>query len=164
MTMPTILGGVVVGVGATVVSDLWNLLLKHAFGIPSLNLCLLGRWLLHIPTGTFVHASIATAAPKTHECTVGFVAHYAIGAAFALSLVFITSGDWLARPTLLPALSLGLITLVFPFFLMQPALGLGFASSRSPNPMLARFKSLMTHLTFGLGLYLWALVVSRFLP
>lgn len=164
MTMPTILGGAIVGVGATVASDLWNLFLKRAFGIPSLNLCLLGRWLLHMPAGTVVHPNIATAAPKAHECAVGIIAHYTIGVAFALSLVLITSGQWLARPTLLPALLVGLITLVFPLFLMQPALGLGFASSRAPNPTLARFKSLMTHLAFGLGLYPCALIVSRFLP
>ena len=160
MTMQAILGSVVVGVGATVVSDLWNLLLKRAFGIPSLNLCYLGRWLLHMPAGTFVHSSIAAAAPKAHECVVGRAAHYTIGVVFALALVTITSGEWLARPTLLPALLVGVVTLVFPLFLMQPALGLGVASSRAPKPALARLKSLMTHLSFGLGLYLCALAIG----
>lgn len=163
MTTQAILGSVAVGVGATVVSDLWNLLLKRVLGIPSLNLCFLGRWLLHMPAGTFKHASIAAAAPKAHECAVGWVAHYTIGVAFALSLV-ITSNEWLARPTLLPALLVGVVTVVFPLFLMQPALGLGVASSRTPKPTLARFKSFMTHLSFGIGLYLSALAVNRLLP
>ena len=164
MTMHAILGSVVVGVGATMVSDLWNLLLKRVLGIPSLNLCYLGRWLLHMPAGTFKHASIAAAAPKAHECVVGWVAHYTIGMVFALALVMVTSGEWLARPRLLPALLVGVVTLVFPFFVMQPALGLGVASSRTPNPTLARLKSFMTHFSFGLGLYLCALAVSRLLP
>jgi hypothetical protein len=143
--------------------DLWNLLLKRAFGIRSLDLCLLGRWLCHMPAGTFKHSSIASAAPRTLECVVGAIAHYTIGIVFALGLVLLTSGNWLARPTVLPALVLGVATVVFPFFLMQPAFGLGIASSRTPSPTRARLKSLMTHGVFGLGLYLCALGVSYIL-
>jgi hypothetical protein len=159
----TILGGVVVGVGATLIQDLWNLFLRRAFGIPSLDVCLLGRWLCHMPGGTFKHVSIATAPPKTRECAVGTVAHYAIGVAFALVLVLLTSGEWLIRPTVLPALLVAVVTLVFPFLLLQPALGLGIASSRVANPTRARLKSLMSHVAFGLGLYLCALPVSHVL-
>ena len=159
----SIVGGVLVGVGATVVQDLWNVLLKRAFGIPSLDVCLLGRWLCHMPAGTFKHASIAAAPPKNRECAVGAIAHYTIGVVFALLLVLLTSGEWLLRPTVLPALLVAVVTLVFPFFLMQPALGLGVASSRTPNPTRARLKSLMSHVAFGLGLYLCALPVSHVL-
>jgi len=44
-----ILGAIATGIGATLVVDLWNLFLKRGFGIPSLDYCLLGRWLRHIP-------------------------------------------------------------------------------------------------------------------
>ncbi len=159
----SVLGGLAVGVGATLVQDLWNLLLRRAFGIPSLDLCLLGRWLCHMPAGTFRHASIAAAEPRAAECVVGVVAHYTIGAAFALLLVLPDSGAWLLRPTVLPALLVAVGTLVFPFLLMQPALGLGVASSRAPDPARARLKSLMSHVLFGVGLYLCALPVSHLL-
>lgn len=33
------LGAIVIGIGATLVMDLWNLFLKRAFSIPSLNYC-----------------------------------------------------------------------------------------------------------------------------
>lgn len=155
-----ILGGVVVGAGATLVQDLWNLFLKRAFGVPSLDVCLLGRWLCHMPAGTFKHQRIAAAPPKAGECAVGTIAHYTIGVAFAMVLVLFTSGEWLVRPTVSPALLVALVTLVFPLFLMQPALGLGIASSRAPHPARARLKSLMSHVAFGLGLYLCALPVS----
>jgi hypothetical protein len=141
--------------------DLWNAFLKRAFNVPSLNYCLLGRWLRHMPSGTFRHANITAAPQKPHECTVGWMAHYSIGVAFALVFVALTSGDWLARPTLLLALLYGIGTVIFPFFIMQPSLGLGIAASRTPNPMQARLKSLATHTVFGVGLYLCALVVSR---
>jgi Protein of unknown function (DUF2938) len=155
-----ILAASAVGIGATLVMDLWNLFLKRTFGILSLNYCLLGRWLRHMPGGTFRHASI-TAAPQTpFECAVGWMAHYTIGAVFALVFVGLTSGDWLARPTLLPALFYGIGTVVFPFFILQPALGLGIAASRTPKPMQARLKSLVTHAVFGVGLYVCALGVG----
>src|SRR3954466_9426475 len=107
-----ILGAIAVGIGATLVMDLWNLFLKRTFSIPSLNYCLLGRWLRHMPGGTFRHANIAAAPQKPWECTVGWMAHYTIGFVFALGLV-VASGDWLARPTLLPALLYGIGTVVF---------------------------------------------------
>ena len=156
-------GAVVVGVGATLVMDLWNLFLRRAFGIPSLNYCMLGRWVAHIPGGTLRHASIAAAPAAPHECTIGWIAHYSIGMVLAIVFVLASPAGWLRHPTLLPALLYGLATVVFPFFVLQPSLGLGMASSKAPDPARARLKSLATHAVFGLGLYLWALGVSRLL-
>jgi hypothetical protein len=155
-----LLWAIAIGIGATLIMDLWNLFLQRAFSIPSLNLCLLGRWLRHMPGGTFRHGSITTAPQKPFECAVGWIAHYTIGVMFALVLVVLTSGDWLARPTLLLALLYGIGTVVFPFFIMQPSLGLGIAASKTPKPMQARLKSLVTHTVFGIGLYLSTLGVS----
>jgi uncharacterized membrane protein YagU involved in acid resistance len=121
---------------------------------------MLGRWLGHMPKGTFRHASITAAPRKALECTVGWLAHYTIGIVFALVFVVLAEGDWLVRPTLLPALLYGIGTVVFPFFILQPALGFGMAASRTPDPTQARLKSLVTHTVFGLGLYVCALGVS----
>jgi hypothetical protein len=148
---------IAIGLGASLVMDLWNLFLRRAFGIPSLNYCLLGRWLRHMPGGTVMHANIAAAPAKSFECPVGWIAHYTIGVVFALVFVALASDDWLTRPTVLPALLYGIGTVVFPFFIMQPSLGLGIAASRTPKPMHARLKSLATHAVFGVGLYLCAL-------
>lgn len=156
-------GAVAVGLGATLIMDLWNLFLKRVFRVPSLDYCLLGRWLSHMPEGTFRHASISAAPPRPFECTLGTISHYTIGVVFALAFVVLAPGDWLARPTLLPALCYGIATVVFPFFLMQPSFGLGVAASKTPNPVRARLKSLATHTVFGVGLYFCALGVSYML-
>lgn len=148
------------GMGATLLMDLWNLLLRLAFGIPSLNYCMLGRWISHIPAGTIRHAAIASAETKPFECAIGWISHYTIGVVFAVTFVILASDDWLATPTLLPPLLFGLATVVFPFFVMQPSLGLGIASSKTGNPMQARLKSLATHTVFGLGLYVSALAAA----
>lgn len=158
-----LLGAAVIGSGATVLMDLWNLFLRRAFGIPSLNYCWLGRWLRHLPGGTFRHPSIAAAAPKPLECPIGWIAHYTIGVLFGIGFVIIVPAGWLARPSFLPALLFGIATVVFPFFVLQPSLGFGIASSRAPNPGRARLKSLATHTVFGAGLYL-AAVVAGYLP
>jgi hypothetical protein len=166
MTFETnhILAAIAIGIGASCMMDIWNIFLKRAFGIPSLNYCLLGRWILHMPEGTFRHTSISKAPQKQFECPVGWISHYTIGVMFALLLVVVTSGDWLKSPTLLPALLCGIGTVVFPLFVLQPAIGLGIASSRTPNPMQARLKSLMTHTVFGIGMYVCALGVRYLLP
>jgi hypothetical protein len=156
-----IIGAVLIGLGATLLIDLWALLLRRGFGVSSLNYCLLGRWLLHMPGGTFVHRSIAASAPKPGECAAGWIAHYSIGVGFALLFVLLVPGGWLERPTLLPALVFGVVTVLVPFLVMQPSLGLGVAASKTPRPGQARLKSLMTHTIFGVGLYLSAALLSR---
>lgn len=154
---------IALGVGATLLMDSWNLFLRRAFGLASLNYCLLGRWLRYMPAGRFRHANINAAPPKSFECTVGWIGHYSIGLTLALGFLLLASRDWLAHPTLLPALLFGIATVVFPYFVMQPSLGLGIAASRTPNPPQARLKSLATHAVFGIGLYLSALGVRYLL-
>src|SRR5262245_10315218 len=131
--------------------DVGALLLKRAFDIPSADYCLVGRWLRHMSEGTFVHVSITTASPKRFECTVGWIAHYVIGTVYALLLVALVSGSWLARPTLLPAILFGIGSVLVPYLVMQPSFGLGIAASRTPRPTQARLRSLMAHTTFGVG-------------
>jgi Protein of unknown function (DUF2938) len=158
-----VVGAILIGLGATLAIDLWGLVLRRGFGIVSLNYCLLGRWLLHMPEGTLVHRSIAAARPKSYECPVGWSAHYLIGTVFGLTFVLIASAGWLERPTVLPALGFGVVTVAMPWLVMQPAFGLGIAASKAPKPAQARLKSLMTHTVFGLGLYGWAVLLGPLL-
>ncbi|VVD67478.1 DUF2938 domain-containing protein [Pandoraea fibrosis] len=141
------------GIFATVVMDLWAVFLRRAFGMASLDYALVGRWLGHMRTGRFAHAGIGHALPVAGERALGWFAHYAIGVGFAACLVGLAGPAWLRAPTLVPALAFGIVTIVAPFFVLQPALGAGIAASKAPNPALARLRSLMTHSVFGLGLY-----------
>src|SRR5690606_3662281 len=149
-----------VGIGATLVLDAWALLLRRAFGVRALDWALVGRWLGHFPRGRFMHAAIAAAAPVRGERLLGRGLHYATGIAFAFVLLAASGEDWARHPTLLPCLALGLATVLFPFLVMQPALGLGVAASRAPKPAQARLRSVATHVVFGIGLYLAALAAA----
>jgi hypothetical protein len=144
--------------------DLCALFLKGTLRIPLPNYCLVGRWFSYMSEGTFRHASIAAAPKRRSECTIGWVAHYVIGVAYALMFGILVSDSWLAQPTLLSALLFGVGTVLIPFLIMQPSFGLGVAASRTPNPMQARLRSVMAHVSFGVGLYVCAVVVSYLRP
>ncbi|MCA8017297.1 DUF2938 domain-containing protein [Burkholderia metallica] len=161
MSVPDILLDVsLIGAGATLVMDLWTLFRRRAFGIPSLDYALVGRWIGHMAQGRFRHASIAAAPPVPGERALGWFAHYAIGIAFAALPVAIAGTEWIAAPTPLPALVAGLGSVAAPFFVMQPAFGFGIAASRTPQPGVARRRSLVTHLSYGVGLYLAACTLA----
>jgi hypothetical protein len=149
----TILRTLAIGVGATLLMDAWGALLRR-FGIPGLNFAYLGRWIGHLPQ--LAHASIAKSPPVRGERLLGWCAHYTIGITFAALLVA-TSG---LTPTLVSALAIGLVTVIAPLFILQPALGLGIASSKTPRPLFNSLKSVATHTVFGLGLYLAARAIS----
>ncbi len=113
--------------------DQWGLFLKRAFKITPSNICLVGRWLRYMPAGIFKHANIGSTPRKSAECAIGWMAHYTIGITFASAFVTLVGPDWLQHPTLMPAIGFGVITVLAPFFIMQPAFGLGFAL-QTPNP------------------------------
>lgn len=149
---------VLIGVGATMVMDGWALLLRQ-IGIPSLNFAFLGRWIGHLPEGRFRHESIAKATPVRGELLIGWGAHYSLGIGFSGLLLAVFGAEWARSPTLPPALFVGVVTVVAPLFVLQPALGAGIASRKTPTPLFNTLKSLVTHTVYGLGLYLTALVV-----
>jgi len=136
--------------------DIWALLMSRLFDIPSLNYRMVGRWVGHIPRGKFVHGNIADSSPVTGERVIGWAAHYAIGIAFAWVLLMIVGLDWVRQPTAVPALLTGLVTLAAPFLILQPGMGAGVAASKTPAPWTARSRSLMAHISYGIGLYLTA--------
>jgi hypothetical protein len=148
-----------IGAGATLLVDLWALGRRRLFGIPLPDYARVGRWLGHMAHGQFRHASIGAAPVIRGERALGWMFHYFTGVAFAALLVLLAGPGWLARPTLLPALCVGLATVAAPFLLMQPAMGAGIAASRAPNPAAARLQAAVTHGVFGLGLYLAAIAV-----
>lgn len=148
-----------IGVGAMIVMDLWALLLKQ-LGIKSLDFAFVGRWIGHLPQGQWTHESIAKAPPIRGELGIGWFAHYSIGVTFAALLLAVYGLEWARKPTLLPALIVGIVTVVSPLFILQPALGAGIASSKTPKLVFNSIKSLTTHTVFGLSLYLAAEAVA----
>ena len=146
----------VVGLGATACMDLWALARRRLFGTPLPNYGFVGRWFAHLMRGRFRHDAIAAASPVPCEALIGWTAHYAIGVAFASLLVATCGVGWLQRPTLGPALAVGIATVAAPMLILQPGMGAGIAARRTPRPNAARTQSLVNHAVFGAGLYVAA--------
>lgn len=157
-----------VGTLATALLDLWSLARQRLQGIAPPDFALLGRWLAYLPRGRFRHRPIGATAPVRGERALGWTAHYLIGIAFAAVLLAGWGLPWVCRPTLAPALVVGIGSVAAPLLVMQPAFGSGLFARLAPRPNLARLRSVVTHTVFGLGLYLggWIAhaVLARWLP
>jgi energy-converting hydrogenase Eha subunit B len=149
-----------VGIGATVVMDLWLALLRR-LGVPTLDFALLGRWAGHLAGGRFRHDGIAKSPRIRNEVALGWLVHYAVGIAFAGLLAAIVGMAWLQSPTVLPALAIGAATVAAPLFVMQPSMGAGIASSRTAAPLTNCLRSLANHTVFGAGLYVAAVTIQQ---
>ena len=149
---------VVIGICATAVMDLWTASLTRFFGVRATDWAMVGRWVGHFKDGQFVHDKISQASPVHNERVLGWFVHYAIGIVFAALLLTIFGLDWARRPTVVPALIFGIVTVAAPFIILQPGMGSGIAASKMPNPMTARLRSVTAHTVFGIGLYASALL------
>lgn len=145
-----------VGIGGTIVLDLYAWLLQRVRGMPATNWAMVGRWIGHMRRGRFVQADLANARRIPGELAIGWTVHYAIGVGYGLLLVAIVGAGWLQAPALAAPLALAIALLVLPYFVMMPGMGMGIAASRTSKPNVARLKSAASHAVFGLGMYLAA--------
>jgi Protein of unknown function (DUF2938) len=150
----------VIGLGATVIFDLWGLLLNRAAGIPLPNWALVGRWFAHLPRGRFHHANIAETPPVANERATGWFAHYAVGVSFALATLLIGGADWAKAPTWPLPLLVGLVTVGCGWFILQPGMGAGIAASKKPNAYQIRLLNIAAHTVFGVAMYFVALAIG----
>lgn len=150
------------GIGATIIMDIYALAMKRIFGVSSLNYALVGRWVSHMFQGQFFHQNIANSPPAPLESLLGWGVHYLVGILFAGTFLYMSGSDWLGEPSLTAALTFGFVTVIAPFALLQPAMGAGIAASKTPNPNAARMKSVCAHLCFGFGLWFTALIWNAF--
>lgn len=158
--MNMLINAVLLGLGATAFMDLFALIIKKLWNIPSLDYRIVGRWIGHFKNGIFSHPNIIQASPIRNEKVIGWVAHYSIGIMFAYVLLLIWGENWIIQPRLFPAIAIGLVTTLAPWLMMQPAFGFGIAASKLPNPSMARLRSIQVHLVYGIGLYLSGLFIS----
>jgi hypothetical protein len=143
----------ITGSVATIAMDAWSVVRKHVFATALPDYRLVGRWFAHLVRGRLRHESIKSSPAVRGECTIGWIAHYAVGIAFAAILLGVWGLAWVRNPAIAPALLVGIGTVAAPFLILQPAMGAGVAASRTPHPGAARLQSLVTHAVFGLGLY-----------
>lgn len=145
--------GVLIGVIATMVMDIWAAIAKHGLSLPTADWAMVGRWFGHMPRGVFVHHAISAASPIPNERVIGWIGHYLTGVIYGLTYLYVVRVGLGNAPSLLSGLVFGLVTLMAPWLLMQPAMGAGVFASRAPRPGRVRLVNLSMHAVFGTSLY-----------
>lgn len=156
-----LVNGIILGTIATVFFDLW-LLSQKLMGRRILNFALLGRWIGHFKHLKFVHKSIAEAPAIPLEFIIGLIAHYVIGVGIAALLILSFHEQWLLKPDIYAAVTVGACTVAFPLLIMQPGMGGGLAFAKTATPLKNGLNSLLNHIVFGLCLYMAAMLIQMF--
>lgn len=151
--------GAVIGIGATILMDLWALFLNRAFGVGLPNWGMVGRWVWALRTGKLFHDDIGEAPRYANELALGWAFHYLVGIVYGIALVLFVGAPWLAAPTFPPAFIWGIVTVAGGWFLLAPGMGAGWAASKRPNPMRVRGMNLLAHTVFAIGLFGTALLI-----
>ena len=114
----------------------------------------LGRWVLGIFGGHFVHKNIIESSPVKNEVLVGGAFHYFTGGSLALTypLFYLAFNVPMQENHLISSLLWGLATVLFPWFILFPGFGWGFFGVRAPNNVRSFISPMVEHLFYGLGL------------
>ena len=152
---------VLIGAGAAALMDVWALSARRAFDIEGLDYALLGRWIGHFGRGRFVHERIASSDVIRGERALGWVAHYAIGIAFAFLLLLVWGLDWARTPTIWPAMVVGLGTIVAPMVRAAAGHGRRHRGRKDAEPRRRAAPDPRSRmLVYGIGLFVSALGLS----
>jgi hypothetical protein len=157
--MDLVTQAVLIGIVATIGMDVWAAIVKYIFRLPTTDWAMIGRWFGHMPRGVFVHHPISEAPAVRNELAMGWIIHYGIGIVYGFLYLYIVQVFFSSTPSFVSALVFGAVTLVAPWFIMQPGLGMGVFAIRVPRPWLIRWINLSMHLAFGASLFLgWLLL------
>jgi hypothetical protein len=123
---------------------------------------LLGRWVQAMMKGQgVVYRDIREQPPFPREMKVGWIAHGLIGS-FLGGIFFLVMNNMYSISGFeyfIFGLAYGILTNIFPWFLMYPAMGFGFFAHRIPMRNSLLIFSGLNHCVFGivLGIFGWLL-------
>ena len=145
-----------VGLFSTFAMDLWGVVLSLLLGDELPNYHVIGRYLLSVLDGDseFPNWHIARDQSRPWENLLGWCFHACVGLTDTLLFMWIVRRFFHGRVALWFCLIFTWILMIMPLAIAQPALGLGYAGSLSPDPTLTRLKTLSFHTIFGVCLYL----------
>ncbi len=142
-----------IGLFATVIMDIWATFSNRVLKFPRTNWAMVGRWLGHIQNGKFLHQSIGSSPEIKYENIFGWAFHYLVGVIYATFYVVMVIWCFEGNSSLLNAWFFGLVTILSPWFILQPALGLGICAVKAPKPCMVRLQNIAIHSIFGIALY-----------
>jgi hypothetical protein len=155
---------ILMGVLATLFMDLMAVrLAKMKIIHPPVGSEAVGRWILYMFKGKFIHKDIHKSPALRNEKSAALLSHYLIGIALAGIYLLLELKVPAIRHQLWIPLVFGLATVLLPWLWLYPSMGLGFLASKTPRKSPFIVTSLVNHTNFGLGLTIWVVLFRRFL-
>lgn len=152
------------GIIATLLMDFFAILLGELKIIQQLiRPESVGRWILYMFRGKFVHEEINKTPALKIEKSMTFLSHYLIGIALAGIYLFLELKLPAIRHQLWVPLIFGIATVLLPWLWLYPSLGIGFLASKAPRKSHYIITSLVNHTNFGLGLTIWIVFFRQFI-
>jgi hypothetical protein len=155
------LGGIV---GALLMDITENVAARHGIG-SGVSVRLVGRWAIALGRGTLQHRDIRETVSHRHEIAAGWLFHYFIGGgavALLLAIGWQLAGVTAPLASPLPYLLFGFATSALPWLILLPSFGWGLAGRHGPAGSNALLASTLSHIPYGLGIWLMVVAVNAF--
>ena len=146
--------GIISGVIATFIFDIFQHSLNYAHGVDKPKWKLIGRYFLGYKKGIFIRVSITEDEEEKNELIWGYLIHYLIGIIYGIFYVSL-NGLILHYPSILLAYLIGFVSVLGAWcYLMPFAFNLGFFASKSEKRFKIMSQNLIDHFVFGTGLFI----------
>ena len=149
-----ILQGLISGLIASILFDLFNHSLNYAYNIEKPKWYLLGRYFIGYKQRRYFRVSLGDDNEEDNELLCGYIIHYIIGIIYGLLYVCINL-LFFDYPSLLIAYLFSFITVLGAWcYLMPFAYNLGFFASKTDKQFNILVQNLIGHFVFGTGLFI----------
>ena len=115
----------------------------------------IGRWFHGILNGVFMHKDISKTKSVKNEERIGQLFHFIIGGgvvALLYPVLLIIIGLETSTNHLLLGSIFGLLTSLFPWFILMPSFGWGMFGAKTPFKSKPILSPIISHVPFGLGI------------
>jgi fluoride ion exporter CrcB/FEX len=151
------------GIYSTLIMDIGEEFVKALFPVKeSMAPQYLGRWILNMFNGVFIHDNIHTAIQFGFEIPVAILFHYFTGIFLVGIFLWLRNNVKIFPSSIYMGLVYGWVTILLPWLIMFPAFGFGFFGLGAHNDINNIIANIIAHSFFGLGITLWLGFVRKF--
>jgi len=151
------------GLFSTLVMDIGEEITKALLPIKeSMEPQYLGRWVLNMFDGVFIHDNIQTANQFRFEVPAAIAFHYFTGILLVGIFLWLRENIQTFPRSTYMGLAYAWLTLFLPLLIMFPALGFGIFGLDANDDLSNMVASILAHTFYGFGMMLWLGWVSRF--
>jgi len=145
----------IAGIVGAVFMDLAEFQLARVGYSSGVTAAYVGRWLVNLLNGKFVHDDIEKTQAVRYEVELGMAFHFIVGGGVVALLypAFIQLvGLEALSAHLIAGISYGLLTSVLPWFILLPSFGWGWFGMKTPFESEPVIAPLLSHTAYGLGI------------